>query len=84
MLDDHKLQEAVSALQEQKRNFSQSYDLIVSLKDLNLKDPKDQVEFFAMLPNTVGKKRTVCALVGPEMIDDASKTVALALEQASF
>jgi large subunit ribosomal protein L1 len=83
-LDEQKLHEAIAALHEKKRKFSESYDLLVSLKDLNLKDPKDQVEFFALVPHGVGKKRTVCALVGPEMIDDAKKAVDLALEQVQF
>jgi large subunit ribosomal protein L1 len=83
-LDEHKLHEAVSALHEQKKNFSQSYDLLISLKDLNLKDPKDQVEFFALVPHQLGRKRTVCALVGPEMIDEAKKTTDMALEQSQF
>jgi large subunit ribosomal protein L1 len=83
-IDEQKLRTAVNELHQKKRNFSESFDLLVSLKDLNLKDPKDQVEFFAIVPHTVGKKRTVCALVGPEMIDDASKTVDLALEQSNF
>jgi large subunit ribosomal protein L1 len=84
MIDDHTIQEAVHNLHQEKRNFSQSYDLIVACKDLNLKNPADQVEFFALLPHTLGKKRTVCALVGPEMIDDAKKAVDVALEQSQF
>lgn len=83
-INENKIKEAVVALAEEKRGFSQSYDLLISLKDLNLKDPKDQVEFFATVPHNVGKKRKVCALVGPEMIDEANKTADLALEQSQF
>jgi large subunit ribosomal protein L1 len=83
-ISEQKIKDAVTALAQEKRNFSQSFDLLVSLKDLNLKDPKDQVEFFATVPHSLGRKRTVCALVGPEMIDDASKTADLALEQSQF
>jgi large subunit ribosomal protein L1 len=83
-LDEHKLQEAVSQLHSQKKGFAQSYDLLISLKDLNLKNPTDQVEFFAMVPHQLGKKRKVCALVGPEMIDEASKAADHALEQSHF
>ena len=83
-LDENKLKSAVETLHNEKRKFSQSYDLLIALKDLNLKDPKDQVEFFATVPHQLGKKRTVCALVGPEMIDDASKLADLALEQSQF
>jgi large subunit ribosomal protein L1 len=83
-IDEQKLRTAVSELHQKKRNFSESFDLLVSLKDLNLKDPKDQVEFFAIVPHLLGKKRLVCALVGPEMIDDAKKTADFALEQSQF
>jgi large subunit ribosomal protein L1 len=83
-LDEHKLQNAVQELHAQKKGFSQSFDLLVSLKDLNLKNPADQVEFFAMVPHNLGKKRKVCALVGPEMIDEAKKHADLALEQTQF
>lgn len=83
-IDEKKLKEAVQRLHGEKKNFSQSYDLIVALKELNLKDPKDQVEFFASVPNSLGRKRTVCALVGPEMIDDAKASADLALEQSQF
>jgi len=83
-VDEQKIRNAVGELHKQKRGFAQSYDLLVSLKDLNLKDPKDQVEFFASVPHTLGKKRTVCVLAGPEMIDDAKKIADLALEQSQF
>jgi large subunit ribosomal protein L1 len=83
-LDEQKLKVAVAALHEKKRKFSESYDLIVSLKDLNLKDPKEQIEFFAIVPHSLGKKRTVCCLVGPEMVDDAGKIADFTLEQSQF
>ena len=84
MLDDKKLTQAVQELHGQKKGFSQSYDLVFAFKDLNLKNPNEQVEFFATLPNNPGKRTTVCALVGPEMIDDAKGAVDLALEQVRF
>ncbi len=48
-----------------KRNFTQSIELYFNLKDLNLKKPEEQVEFFTQEPKPVGKKK-VCAIVGPE------------------
>ena len=84
VLDEKKLIESVKALHQKKRGFAQSYDLIVAFKDLNMKNPTDQVEFFANIPHGLGRKRTVCALVGPEMIDDAKKAVDMALEQSQF
>jgi large subunit ribosomal protein L1 len=83
-LNEQKLKETVEALHSEKRNFSQSFDLLVALKDLNLKNPNEQIEFFATVPHEIGRKRTVCALVGPEMIDEATKTADFALEQSQF
>ncbi|MFH1770110.1 MAG: hypothetical protein ABH828_00985 [archaeon] len=56
-----------------KRNFSQSVDLIVTLKDLNLKNVNDQVDFFITLHHSVNKKTKVCALVGTELADECKK-----------
>jgi len=84
MLDDKKLTDFVYAMHEDKKGFSQSFDIIFAFKDLNLKNPSDQIEFFATLPHNPGKKTAICALVGPEMIDDAKVAVDLALPQVEF
>ncbi len=74
MMDDKQLKEALEGLQKaSQRKFKQSFDLIVALKELNLKKPEEQVEFFTQVHKTLGKKRKMCALVGPEMADDAKK-----------
>lgn len=56
-----------------KRKFNQTIDLIVNLKNINLKDTEEQVDFFVTLHNDIGKKMKVCALVGPELKDQAQK-----------
>lgn len=56
-----------------KRNFSQSVDLIITLKDLSLKKSDDQVDFFLTLHHPVNKKIKVCALVGAELADECKK-----------
>ncbi len=65
--------EALKTLREsqKKRNFSQSADLIVNLRDLDLKKPEEQVDIFAVLHHHTGKKKKICALVGPELMDEA-------------
>ncbi len=55
----------------QKRNFSQTYDLIINLKDIDLKKPEQHVDFFLQLNHGIGKKVKVCALVGPETKENA-------------
>jgi len=57
-----------------KRNFKQSYDLIIALKDLNLKKQDNQIDVFASLHYNRGKKTNVCALVGPELKAQAKET----------
>jgi len=54
-----------------KRNFSQTYDFIIALKGLDLK--KQPVDFYATLHYGKGKKSKICALVGPELADEAKK-----------
>ncbi len=55
----------------QKRNFKQAIDLIINVKDLNLKKPEEQVDTFVILNHLRGKKIKVAALVGPELKDAA-------------
>ena len=64
-----------------KRQFTQSFDLIVNLKDLNLKNPDDHVEFFVTTHNPIGVKRKICALVGPELADEAKKVCDRVIKQ---
>lgn len=56
-----------------KRKFTQSFDLVVTLRDINLKDASQQVDLFLTLHNSKGKKSKVCALVGPELADQAKE-----------
>lgn len=73
-MDDKQLRETIEGLKkDDSRKFKQSFDLIVALKELNLKKPEEQVEFFTQVHKTIGKKRKVCALVGGEMVEDAKK-----------
>ena len=55
----------------EKRNFSQKYDLIVNLKDLDLKVQDNQKDLFVALPHEKGKSVKVAALVGPELAPNA-------------
>ncbi len=72
------------AKEDKKRKFSQSYDLIFNLKELDLKKPDQQVDFFATLPNAPKKKVKVCALVGSEMAEEARGAVDGVITQEEF
>ena len=57
-----------------KRNFKQSFDLIINLKDLDFKKQEHQVDTFVTLPHSRGKKIKVCALVAAELGEQAKST----------
>ena len=56
-----------------KRKFSQSVDIIITLKDINLKNPTEMPDFYASLPASILKKRKICAFAGYELVDQAKK-----------
>jgi len=76
-MDEKKLLESIKELSktDKKRNFSQTVDLVINLKNLDLKNPDHQIEFFLQLPKYKGKATKVCALVGPEMGDTAKSSM---------
>ncbi|MEK6904244.1 MAG: 50S ribosomal protein L1 [Nanoarchaeota archaeon] len=54
-----------------KRKFSQNFDLLINLKDLNLKNEAHKVNTFTVLPHEKGKKIKIAALVGQELLASA-------------
>ncbi len=54
-----------------KKNFTQSVDLAINLKEININ--KDKLEEFVVLPHGRGKPAKICAFVGPELKSDAEK-----------
>jgi len=56
-----------------QRKFSQSFDLIMNLKNLDLKKAVNQMDDYVELHHTKGKKIKICALVGSELEEDAKK-----------
>jgi large subunit ribosomal protein L1 len=67
-----------------KRNFKQAYDLIINLKDLDMKKPDQQVSNWATLRYPKGKKARVCALVGPELAASAKENCDTVIMQDDF
>ena len=69
-----KEKEILEAIKEvrtsKKRNFNQTFDLIINFKGLNLKNPEHQVDLFIPLTNPI-KKNSFCALIGPELQEQA-------------
>mgnify|MGYP005843343489 CR=1 FL=1 len=67
-----------------RRKFVQTVDLIVNLKNLELKKPEHQVDLFVTLPNGIGRAQVVCALVGPELKEAAEKVCEKVIPQEDF
>ena len=70
-----------------KRKFTQSGELIITLKDLDIKKQDNQIDVFLQLPHATGKKIKLCALVGPELAAQAKEacdTVILAEEFKTY
>ena len=57
-----------------KKKFVQSVDLIINLKELNLKKETDKVNSFIALPHNTGKRIKIAALVGEELSTKAKAT----------
>ena len=72
-MDKEQIQAAISKAKHtsEKRNFRQSFDLIINLKGLDLKKQEHQIDTFVTLPHARGKKVKVCALVGAELESQA-------------
>ncbi|MFT4312554.1 MAG: hypothetical protein ACMXYF_04985 [Candidatus Woesearchaeota archaeon] len=85
-MDKKILQDAVAKLREstQKRKFEQTVDLVANLKDLNLKKPEEQVDFYMQLPHDPKRTLKICGLVGPELIEESKKHLHKTLTVSDF
>jgi len=72
-MDQKKVLSALKEAREQskKRNFKQRIDLIFNLKGLDIKKTEHQVDVFVPLNHDIGTKIKTCALIGPELLDEA-------------
>ena len=57
-----------------KRKFSQTVDLVINLKELDLKKTDHQVDLFHALPHQA-KPKKICGLVGGELFEQAGKVL---------
>ena len=75
-MNNEELKEAIENVKKNspKRKFNQSYDLIINIKNLDLKKTENHVDLFVHLNHERGKKIKICGLVGPEL-KEASKEV---------
>jgi large subunit ribosomal protein L1 len=80
------VQEAVKKAKSEskKRNFKQTFEFVVNLKDIDIKKPEGQLDFFVPLHNSKGKKPRICALIGPELKEEAEKSCDTVIMQDHF
>lgn len=67
-----------------KRKFNQTVDLIINLKNLDMKKETDRVNTYLVLPHELGKKIKVAALVGQELSTKARATCDHTVLQENF
>lgn len=86
VMDKNSVKDAIKNLNEtsKKRNFKQTYDLIINLKSLDLKKPEHQVELFIPLHYSNGKKIKICAFIDGELKEEAEKVCDYAITVDEF
>jgi large subunit ribosomal protein L1 len=58
--------------------------MIITLKDLDLKKPDNQVDFFTQLHFSRGKEVKICGLVGPELKENSTKELDFTINADQF
>jgi large subunit ribosomal protein L1 len=56
-----------------KRNFSQSIELIINLRDIDMKKPESRIQELIELPHAVGKQTKICVFATGELALKAKK-----------
>lgn len=73
-MDKKQILSALKKVKEgKKRNFSQTYDLVINLKNLDLKKPEEKVDLFLTLPYQRGKDIKICALIDKDLSQEAKQ-----------
>ncbi len=74
-LDTKAFSESIKQAREKskKRNFSQSIELIVNLRDIDMKKPEGKIQERIELPHAVGKQTKICVFASGELALKAKK-----------
>ncbi|MBI4151147.1 hypothetical protein HY492_03405 [Candidatus Woesearchaeota archaeon] len=68
----------------EKKKFIQGVDLVINLKNLDLKQNDQQVDLFIQLPHGRGKKNKIACLCGPELAANAKQNCDLTITTDQF
>ncbi len=85
-MDKKQILESIKLAKEvsKKRNFKQSIDLVINLKNLNLKKPEENINLFTQLNHPTGRKVKICALVDYDLEKQAKETCDLVILKDEF
>lgn len=86
-LDKKNVVEAIKEARSKsgKKNFVQTLDLVINLKDVDLKKPEGKIQELIELPYTAGKGNRICVIASGEMALKAKKAGAdLVLERSEL
>ncbi len=81
---EKELIEAIEKMKEQSpsRNFLESVDLSINLRDINLQDPSKRFQIDVQLPNPVEKEVKVCILAeGAQLVEAQSAGAARVIDK---
>ena len=81
---EKELIEAIEKMKEQSpsRNFLESVDLSINLRDINLQDPSKRFQIDVQLPNLVEKEVNICILAeGAQLVEAQSAGVARVIDK---
>jgi len=67
-----------------ERKFTQTIDLIINLRGINIKKSDEQVNLFVELPHETGKKAKICGLVSKDLGEQAKKEFDFVIEDTQF
>ncbi len=82
-MDKEQIQKALDELKKlPKRKFSQSYDLIVNLKNIDLKTTP--IDVIVVLPHPRGVQTKIVAFVDQELTEQANKFCDLVIKEIDF
>jgi len=85
-MDKTQFKKALDELKKnaEKRKFKQSIDLVINLKDLDVKKTDNHFDLFIALPHATGKKVKVCALTGAELTAQAKNECDFTINNEEF
>jgi len=68
-IETKNLKEALKELREKskKRNFNQSLEMVLNLRDIDMKKPEGKIQEVVELPHPLGKKVSVCVFATGDM-----------------